>query len=356
MTEFAKPITIAENRVVVTASMGIAISVIDGTTPESLLASADAAMYRAKDSGRNSYEVFDAHLSTRAHERLETETALLAALERDELVAHYQPIVDLATGRIVGAEALVRWNHPERGLLFPGHFVPVAEQSDLVIAMGQQVLDAGCAAAVRWGRAGYESLSVSVNVAARQFRYDLETAVTSALRRSGLDPSRLILELTESAAVDNIDIVAATLDELRQIGVRAAIDDFGTGYCGLRYLSALPVDTLKIDKSFIQSMTPANASIVAATIAMAHSLGLGVIAEGVETDEQRKFLAARDCDRIQGYLIAKPIPEDEFLDLVRVMNGPGSHSAPASIDVLAAALQTRRAELRGSEPAAAIAF
>jgi diguanylate cyclase (GGDEF)-like protein len=322
MAAFAQPMTIAEKRVAVTASMGIAVSPTDGTSAEALLASADAAMYRAKDSGRNTYEMFNASFSTTAHERLDTETALLAGLERDELIPYYQPIVDLDTGRIVGAEALVRWNHPELGLLFPGHFVPVAEQSDLVIALGQRVLDSACEAAVRWGQEGLDDLTVAVNVAARQFRFELDRAVTSSLRRSGLDPSRLVLELTESAAVDNIDIVAATLDELRQLGVRAAIDDFGTGYCGLRYLSALNVDTLKIDKSFVQSMTPANASIVAATIAMAHSLGLGVIAEGVETEDQRKFLASCGCDRIQGFLIAKPIPEAEFLDLVRRSREP----------------------------------
>ena len=320
MSAFSEPVTIADCRLAVTASMGVAIGPADGDDPDSLLACADAAMYRAKDAGRNTFEIWDQQLSDGAHSRLETETALLRAVEREELVVYYQPIVDLATGRIVSAEALVRWNHPEHGILMPGQFVPVAEQSDLVVEIGEQVLHAACLAAFDWTSKGLGDVSVSVNVASRQFRYDLARAVTSALRISGLPPERLMLELTESAAVDNIDVVAATFDDLRQFGIRAAIDDFGTGYCGLRYLSTLPVDNLKIDKSFIQAMTPANASIVAATIAMAHSLGLTVTAEGVETEEQRAFLHTRGCDRYQGYLLARPIPEPDFVQLARRVN------------------------------------
>jgi len=327
MSAFAEPLTIAERRLVVGASMGVAIGPDDGTNPDTLLANADAAMYRAKDSGRSTVQFYDHRLSTKAHARLEIETSLLRALEQGELVVHYQPIVSLESGAVVSAEALVRWEHPESGLLLPGHFVPVAEQSDLVIELGEQVLHAACHAAVRWQAEALPDVSVSVNVAARQFRHDLSRTVTSALRITGLPASQLILELTESAAVDNIDLVAATLDDLRQLGIRASIDDFGTGYCGLRYLSTLPVDNLKIDKSFIQSMTPANASIVAATIAMAHSLGLTVTAEGVEANEQRAFLRSRRCDQFQGYLLARPMPEAQFRAFALALNASAPHGA-----------------------------
>ena len=312
MKVLKEPMTIAEVRIVSTVSIGIALYPLDGATPDELVASADAAMYRAKEAGRNTYQIYSAELATRAHDRLGIETALYAGIERDELVLHYQPIVDGRSGQVVGAEALVRWEHPESGLLFPGHFVPVAEQSDLVVAMGEYVLTAACEQLADWHRRGLERLSVSVNVSARQFRYALANLVASTLRLSGLDPGSLILELTESAAVDNLKLVAATFDELHDMGVRSVIDDFGTGYSGLRYLGQLPVDGLKIDKSFVQGMSVTDASIIAATIAMAHSLGLTVVAEGVETEKQRQFLSSQGCDRMQGYLFAPPMPAADF--------------------------------------------
>ena len=316
MKALKEPMTIAEVRIVATVSIGIALYPLDGATPEELVASADAAMYRAKEAGRNTYQIYSAELATRAHDRLAIETALYAGIERDELVLHYQPIVDGRTGQIVGAEALVRWEHPESGLLLPGHFVPVAEQSDLVVAMGEYVLTAACEQLAEWHHRGMEHLSVSVNVSARQFRYALASFVASTLRLSGLDPGSLILELTESAAVDNLKLVAATFDELHDMGVRSVIDDFGTGYSGLRYLGQLPVDGLKIDQSFVQGMSVTDASIIAATIAMAHSLGLTVVAEGIETEKQRQFLSSQGCDRMQGYFFAAPMPAAEFEALI----------------------------------------
>jgi diguanylate cyclase (GGDEF)-like protein len=303
-----RPVTVAEERMLVSASIGVAVYPNDGATAAELLASADAAMYRAKELPGSAYEVFSPQLATQAQARLHLEAGLLDALARDELVLHYQPIVDLATGRTAGAEALVRWEHPEQGLLLPGHFVPVAEQSDLIVMLGEKVLFDACRELRHWQDLGFREQTISVNVSSRQFTAGLVSTVTSALRLSGADPTKLVIELTESTVVDNLDEVAATLTELADLGVRAAIDDFGTGYCGLRYLSSLPMASLKIDRSFIQGMTPSAAAIVGATIAMGHSLGLTIVAEGVETEEQHRFLAGQGCDKVQGFLLGRPMP------------------------------------------------
>ena len=312
------PITVAEERLLLAGSVGIAVYPNDGATAGEVLAAADAAMYRAKETPGNTWEVFSSDLATQAQVRLHTEAALLEGLAREELVLHYQPIVDLGTGRTVGAEALVRWNHPEQGFLLPGHFVPIAEQSDLIVLLGELVIRDACRELRRWQDLGFKDHSISVNVSSRQFSHGLVSTVAAALRTTGADPRNLVIELTESTIVDNVEAVAATLQELRELGVRSAIDDFGTGYCGLRYLSALPVTSLKIDRSFIQSMTPSGAAIVAATIAMGKSLGLTLVAEGVETPEQQRFLTDQGCERVQGYLFGRPMPADEMVERLRV--------------------------------------
>jgi EAL domain-containing protein (putative c-di-GMP-specific phosphodiesterase class I) len=229
----------------------------------------------------------------------------------------YQPIFDIAAWRIIGAEALVRWDHPERGLLLPGHFVPAAEQSDLVVLLGERVILEACRELRRWEDLGLGDRSIAVNVSFRHFNHGLDSSIAAALRMSGANPKNLVVELTENTAVEKIDLVASCLEELRNLGVRSAIDDFGTGYCGLRYLGELPVDCLKIDKSFIQGMTPSAQAIVTATIAMGHSLGLSIIAEGVETETQRDFLARHDCDRIQGFLYGRPMEATALVDRIR---------------------------------------
>ena len=312
MEAFRAPFSLAEQRMVVTPSMGVAIYPEDGLDTQELLANADTAMYRAKDMGRNTYEIYSTALQTRATERLSLEAALRRGLEQNELVLHYQPKIDLQTRRIIGAEALVRWEHPEQGLLLPGHFVPLAEQSGLVVSLGEMVLNAACEQTRQWQQEGLDVVPVSVNVSARQFKHGIVDLTASVLRRTGLDPKYLELELTESAAVESLDLTAEALRDLREIGVSCSIDDFGTGYSSLSYLSRLPIDSLKIDKSFVQAQSLADASIVAAIIAMAHSLGLKVIAEGVETDEQLKYLAEHRCDEVQGYLFSKPVPAEEF--------------------------------------------
>src|SRR5581483_5933151 len=314
---FRQPVEVGGERFVPTASVGVAIYPHDGDDAEALLATADAAMYRAKAAGRDTFELHSSELASRAQERLAVEVALLAAIEHGELVLHYQPVFDVRSRAVVGAEALVRWQHPEHGLIPPAGFVPVAEQSDLVVTMGAAVLDAACWQLAAWDQAGMPPLSVAVNVSARQLRHGMADMVATALRSWGVDPSRLVLELTETAAFDDLDRMAAALGEIRDMGVRWAIDDFGTGYCSLTYLSRLPVDTLKIDKTFVQSTAVADDSIVGAIIAMAHGLGLTVIAEGVERPEQLSSLSTRVCDLVQGYLLGPPLPAVQFEAFVR---------------------------------------
>jgi len=298
-------------------SVGAAVFPNDGRTPGELLSAADAAMYRAKDRGGATVELFSAELHEQAATRLELETALHHAIQDDQLVLFYQPIVDAASGRTCGAEALVRWIHPERGMVPPNEFIPVAEQSDLIIELGNWVIGTACRQLAEWSHQGFGDRFITINVSPRHFRADLATSITSALRETGADPNRLVVELTETAAVDDVSLVAARLRELRQLGIKAAIDDFGTGYCGLQYLGDLPVSTLKLDRSFVQSMTPSNAAIVAATIAMTRTLGMTMVAEGVETEEQRRFLASQGCDRLQGYHLGRPMPADEIADRLR---------------------------------------
>ncbi|WP_436794158.1 putative bifunctional diguanylate cyclase/phosphodiesterase [Actinospongicola halichondriae] len=312
-----EPAVVGGQRVRNTGSVGVAVFPQDGATPLELMTAADSAMYRAKDHGGASVGVYSSELYRHAASRLEIENALVEGLDRAELVLHYQPIVHAADGRIAGAEALVRWQHPTRGLLSPADFIPVAEQSDLISAIGRHVLRDACGELARWAVAGFGDRFISVNVSGRQFQGDIVSDVTSALRETGVEARRLLLELTESTAVDDLDCVAQRLHELRDLGVYAAIDDFGTGYCGLQYLGDLPVSTLKLDRSFVQSMTPSSAAIVAATIAMAHSLGLSLVAEGVETSEQQRFLERSGCDRLQGYHIGRPMPGDQLLALLR---------------------------------------
>lgn len=326
-----EPAFLDGQRVRNTGSVGVAVYPQDGTTALELMTAADSAMYRAKDHGGATIGLFSSALYRHAASRLEIENALVEGLDRAELVLHYQPIVKADTGLIAGAEALVRWQHPTRGLLAPADFIPVAEQSDLIAAIGRQVLRDACSELARWAVAGFGDRFISVNVSGRQFQGDIVSDVTSALRETGVDSRRLLLELTESTAVDDLDCVAARLHELRALGVYAAIDDFGTGYCGLQYLGDLPVSTLKLDRSFVQSMTPSSAAIVAATIAMAHSLGLSLVAEGVETSEQRRFLERSGCDRLQGYHIGRPMPGDDLLAMLQAEAGEAIVAPPVAV-------------------------
>jgi diguanylate cyclase (GGDEF)-like protein len=309
-----EPVDLGRDAVHTLASVGAAVFPYDGSEPGDLLSAADDAMYRAKERGGAAVEMFSATLHEQAATRLELETALHRAIAEDELVLYYQPIVEASDGRTSGAESLVRWIHPEKGMIPPNEFIPVAEQSDLIIDLGNWVIRTACNHLAELARQGLGDRFLTINVSPRHFREDLVTSITSALRDTGADPSRLVVELTENAAVEDVQLVAERLRELRDLGIKAAIDDFGTGYCGLQYLGELPVSTLKLDRSFVQAMTPSSAAIVAATIAMTRTLGMKLVAEGVETEEQRKFLVSQGCDRMQGFHLGRPMPAAEFVE------------------------------------------
>jgi diguanylate cyclase (GGDEF)-like protein len=321
LTRFADPFLVAKRELFVSPSIGIALSPSDGDEVTSLLKNADTAMYRAKERGRNNYQLYTADMNVRAHERLALETSLHTAISRDELVLHYQPKVDLRTGRIVGMEALVRWQHPQRGLLSPASFIPLAEETGLIVPLGEWVLETACEQTQRWHEAGYESLTVAVNFSARQFvQQRVENLVARKLRDSGLDAQALELELTESLTMQDADAIRTTLGDLQRMGVRCSIDDFGTGYSGLSHLTRLPIDRLKIDKCFVHEIARGDddARIVAAVIALAHNLRLGVTAEGVETTEQLDFLREHGCDEMQGFLFSRPVPAAQFEELLQL--------------------------------------
>jgi len=301
-------------------SIGIALYPNDGKSAEALLKNADIAMYRAKEQGRNNYQFYTPALNDMAFERLTLENSLRRALERREFVVHYQPQVSLNTGQIVGMEALVRWRHPELGLVAPMKFIPVAEETGLIVPIGEWVLQMACAQNKAWQEAGFPPLRVTVNLSARFFRRkDLMETVARILKETGLDPDYLELELTEGTTMENAEATIRTLHELKEMGVHLSIDDFGTGYSSLSYLKRFPLATLKIDRLFVQDITTSSdgAVITLAIIAMAHSLGLKVIAEGVETEEQLAFLRAHRCDEMQGYLFSRPIPAEAFTQLLR---------------------------------------
>lgn len=296
-------------------SIGIAIYPDDGRDFETLLRKADTAMYTAKASGRNTYRFFTEHMNLDADERLRIRHWLRQGLEHDHFVLHYQPQMDLASGAIVGAEALVRLQHPMAGLIPPGRFIAVAEDSGLIIPIGNWVLREACRQLAAWQAAGWRHLGIAVNLSAAQFRRgDLEQCVTEALAEWGLDPRSLELELTESILIEDAEQVLATVHRLQGYGVRFSIDDFGTGYSSLAYLKRFNVDKLKIDQSFIRGVLddPEDAAIVHAIIQMARSLGIRTIAEGVEDDATVDFLRGQHCDEAQGYRLGRPMPAAEF--------------------------------------------
>ncbi|MDD5331139.1 MAG: EAL domain-containing protein [Sulfuricella sp.] len=312
---FARPIVVDGHDLFVTPSIGIALYPLDGIEPNDLLKDAEAAMFRTKEQGGNGYQFFTADMTARTADLLELESSMRKALEQNEFLLHYQPQVDLASGEIIGVEALARWLHPERGLIPPARFIPVAEETGLILPLGAWVLHTACAQAKAWQDAGHAPIRMAVNLSARQFRKgNLIALVDEVLQATGLAPQWLELEITESAMMEEPAAAAQTLGELKKRGIQIAIDDFGTGYSSLSQLKRFPLDKLKLDQSFVREI-PASANdeqIALAIISMARSLKLKVIAEGVETEEQLAFLSQHGCDEIQGYYFSRPVPPEEL--------------------------------------------
>ncbi|MBP3953593.1 EAL domain-containing protein [Bacillus suaedae] len=319
----SEPFLIGQRKFTVTTSIGISVFPADGEDIHTLIKHADIALYRSKASGRNGFQFYNPTMKTYANERLDKEILLRQALERDEFVLHYQPKLNLDTNQIYGFEALIRWDQKDKGIIGPGAFLQVAEETGLIVPIGEWVIRQACLRCKAWHDAGYSHLTVSVNLSASQFhKHNLEKIIVDALTESGLPSNALELELTESTVMHHPEEAVRTLQQLKKLGISISIDDFGTGFSSLSYLTQFPIDTLKIDQSFIKDVeeNQANAAIASAVISLSHSLGLNVVAEGVEKEEEMQFLRFRNCHFVQGYHIAKPMQEEEvFVFLKQLM-------------------------------------
>jgi diguanylate cyclase (GGDEF)-like protein len=325
------PFIIDDHELFITVSIGISLYPDDGADAPTLLKNADAALYRAKEQGGNNYQFYTADMNAKALKRLTLENSLRRALERDEFEVYYQPVLDINTRKIAGMEALLRWHHPELGLVQPIEFIPLAEDTGMILPIGEWVLRTACAQSKSWQEAGFAPLALSVNLSARQFQQqNLPEVVVRILQETGLNSHDLELELTESSIMKNAESAVRALGELKAMGVKIAIDDFGTGYSSLGYLKRLPIDTLKIDRSFVNDLTtdPDDAALVMAIITLAHNLRLKVIAEGVETEEQLRFLHLLRCDEWQGYLFSRPVPVEAFEELLLQEQHPAFSRQP----------------------------
>jgi diguanylate cyclase (GGDEF)-like protein len=338
LADIAEPMLLGRRTVRASCSIGVAIYPQDGADAETLLRNADAAMYRAKEMGRNRFQFFTSEVHERIRRRMELESSLRQALEREEFELHYQPQVGVKSGAIVGVEALLRWRHPQKGLIAPMQFIPFAEETGLIVPIGTWVLNRACAQNKAWQEAGLPPIPVSVNMSAKQCEQDdIDEIVKKALEDSGLEAKYLELEITESISMAHPDESVPLMTRLKQTGVTLSIDDFGTGFSSLSYLRRFPVDRLKIDLSFVRDIVndAGCLAISEAIITMSHSLNLQVVAEGVETAGQLELLGARNCDTIQGFYFSPPVPAHELAQLLRedrrLSNPPGArlHSAPA---------------------------
>lgn len=327
LNELSQPFALDSYEVFVTASIGIAVYPADGTDCDTLLKNADTAMYHAKDQGRNNFQFYTESMNASAFERLILESSLRRALEKEEFRLYFQPQLDMARNVITGVEALIRWNHPELGVVSPGEFIPIAEEAGLIIPIGEWVLRTACRQIKSWAGAGMPPMTVAVNISSRQFRQQsLLSTVAEAVKELGPASGLLKLELTESTIMQGVEETVEILREFKSMGLGVLIDDFGTGYSSLSYLKRFPLDALKIDRSFVKDVThdPDDANITKAIIALSHSLNLRVIAEGVETKEQFGFLKENGCDEMQGYLFSKPLPADELEKFVSAFSWPAA--------------------------------
>ncbi|MEO5862803.1 MAG: EAL domain-containing protein [Burkholderiales bacterium] len=317
LESLAKVTIIDGHHLHVTPSIGVSVFPSDATDFDELLKHADAAMYLAKDNGRNGYRFFTSEINTLAHGRLAVETGLRHALQNGELELHYQPQIAISSGAIVGAEVLLRWRHPQRGLVAPDDFIPIAEDTGLIVPIGEWVLRTACAQYAKWRQRGLAPFRLAINLSARQLRQkDLADVTRELLVANSINGEVLDLEITETGLMQNTDEAAIALRGLKALGIRLSLDDFGTGYSSLSNLRRFPIDCLKIDRSFIRDIStdPGDAVLVRAIIDLAHSLGMTIVAEGVETLDQLRFLHLHNCDDAQGFFISKPLPAEAFAD------------------------------------------
>ncbi|MBZ0154800.1 MAG: EAL domain-containing protein [Alphaproteobacteria bacterium] len=331
MKALRAPHMIDTYEIFLSASVGASLYPDDGENAETLVQNADTALYHAKEKGASSYQFYSPAMNMRAFKRIVLENSLRQTLESGGFIVYYQPQVNISTRQVTGIEALIRWNHPELGMLTPLHFIPLAEETGLIIPIGEWVLRAACEQNRLWQEEGFPPVTVTVNLSAHQFlQPDLEKMVQRVLRETSLDSKYLDLEITESTAMQNIDMTIPRLQRLSEMGVQLSIDDFGTGYSSLSYLKKLPVQKLKIDRSFISEVTTDSddQAIVNAVIVMAHKMRLKVIAEGVETEEQLSFLHSSKCDEMQGYLFSKPLPAEELGKRLAGGEGLGTQQFP----------------------------
>ncbi len=311
----SKPIILAQQEVYTSTSIGIAIYPDDGDDVDTLLKNADAAMYYAKEQGRNNFQFFTKSMNESSVEQLILENSLRKAITNGELHLYYQPQVSVVSGQLVGMEALIRWDHPEKGFISPGLFIPVAEETGMIMQIGEWVIKEACRQSSEWRKKGYTPVRVSVNISAKQLKDErLPDIIASNIFDTGLEPKYLGVELTESAIILEPEMALTRLQNIKSLGVKLSLDDFGTGYSSLSYLKRFPIDTLKIDQAFIRDVKVdhEDAALVKAIIAMAHGLGMDVVAEGVELQEQLEFLGANACDTIQGFLFSRPLPAEEI--------------------------------------------
>jgi len=310
---FSYPFVLSTKEYFVTVSIGVAYAPKDGKTSQALIKNVDSAMYVAKANGKNTYAYFDQSFNQKLTEKIEIQSELRKALEKDEFILFYQAQMDLETKKVVGFEALIRWNHPTKGLVFPNEFIYVAEETGLIVPIGKWVLETACIQLKQWSVEGHPDIHMAVNLSARQFKdKDIVKMVYEAIEKTGINPEKLELEITETIALDDLEYTIATIKELRKIGVSFSLDDFGTGYSSMNYLKRLPVSNLKIDKSFLDTVmeNQCDQKIIQTIITLARNLDLHVIAEGVERSEQEVFLKEANCNKAQGYLYSKPVPKD----------------------------------------------